>query len=75
MKLLLENWRKLLEGEVIDFPIQVSVSEDDMQEVIKLENDVAELLADIFGNQVEIPIDVMERMEDLINEVEEALKK
>tara|TARA_R110000824_G_scaffold248837_16_gene437859 strand:+ start:370 stop:597 length:228 start_codon:yes stop_codon:yes gene_type:complete len=75
MKLLFENWRKLLEGEVIDFPVQVSVSEDDMQEVIKLENDVAELLADIFGNQAEIPIDVMERMEDLINEVEEALKK
>ena len=75
MRLIMENWRKLLEGEVIDFPVQVSVSEDDMQEVIKLENDVAELLADIFGNQAEIPIDVMERMEDLINEVEEALKK
>ena len=46
-----------------------------MQEVIKLENDVAGLLADIFGNQAEIPIDIIERMEDLINEVEEALKK
>ena len=48
---------------------------DDMQEVIKLENDVAGLLADIYGNQAEIPIDIIERMEDLINEVEEALKK
>jgi len=65
----------LPEGEVIDFPVQVSVSEDDLQKVIKLENNVAELLAVIFGNQAEIPIDVLDRMEDLINEVEEALKK
>ena len=65
----------LPEGEVIDFPVQASVSEDDLQKVIKLENNVAELLAVIFGNQTEIPIDVLERMDDLINEVEEALKK
>jgi uncharacterized protein YpmB len=72
---LIEEAMGLPEGEVIDFPVQASVSEDDIQKVIKLENNVAELLAVIFGNQAEIPIDVLERMEDLINEVEGALKK
>jgi len=67
---IIEETMGLPEGEVIDFPVQASVSE-----VIKLENNVAELLAVIFGNQAEIPIDVLERMEDLINEVEGALKK
>jgi len=67
---MIEETMGLPEGEVIDFPVQASVSE-----VIKLENNVAELLAVIFGNQAEIPIDVLKRMEDLINEVEGALKK
>ena len=75
MKLTKQLLREMIEmglpeGEVIDFPVQASVSE-----VIKLENNVAELLAVIFGNQAEIPIDVLKRMEDLINEVEGALKK
>jgi len=65
----------LPEGEVIDFPVQASVSEDDLQNVNELEDNVGVLLAVIFGNQYEIPIGVLDRMEDLINEVEMALKK
>ena len=75
MKLILESWRKLVEGELIDFPTPASVSAGDLQQVIKFEDDVAELLAEIFGNQSEIPLDVLERVDDLINEVEESLKK
>ena len=75
MKFIFENWRKLVEGEVIDFPTPASVSAGDIQQVIKFEDDVAKLLAEMFGNQSEIPLDVIERMNDLINEVEESLKK
>ena len=75
MKLLLENWRKLLEGEVLDFPHQPRISEEDLQRVIALEGRVGELLSELYGNTSEIPIDVMNIMEALINATEESLKK
>ena len=31
MKLILENWRKLLEGDVINFPSKPTASEDDIK--------------------------------------------
>jgi len=75
MKQLLENWRKLLEGEVLDFPHQPKISEEDLQRVIALEGRVGELLSEFYGNTSEIPIDVIEIMETLINIVEESLKR
>ena len=75
MKLLLENWRKLLEGEVIDFPHQLRVSGEDIQRVIALEDGIGKLLSELYGNTSEIPIDVIEIMETLVNAVEESLKK
>ncbi len=78
MKLLLENWRKLLEGEVIDFPTPVpepKVSEEDMQRVIALEADIAGLLTEFYGNIARVPIEVDEALEPIINAVEASLKK
>jgi hypothetical protein len=75
MKLLLENWRKILEGDVINFPSRPTVSQDDIQKVISLEDDIGNLLASIYGNQSEIPIDVIEIMDSLVDAVEESLKK
>ena len=75
MKQLLENWRKLLEGEVLDFPHQPKISEEDLQRVIALEGRIAELLREFYGNTSEIPIDVIDIMEALINATEESLKK
>jgi hypothetical protein len=75
MKLLLENWRNLLEGNVIQFPRQPKISEDDLQRVITFEDALADLLADIYGNQSEIPIEAFERMEELVISVEESLIK
>jgi len=75
MKLLLENWRKLLEGEVIDFPHQLRVSGEDLQRVIVLEARIGKLLKELYGNTSEIPIDVIEIMETLVDTVEESLKK
>ena len=74
MKLLLENWRKLMEGEVIDFPSPSAAPEEPIQRVIKFEGDVAELLAAIYGNQAEIPVEVIEQLEALVNAVERTLK-
>ena len=74
MKLLLENWRKLVEGEVIDFPSQHAATEEPIQRVIKLEGDVAELLAAMYGNQAEIPVEVIDQLEKLVDAVERTLK-
>ena len=74
MKLLFENWRKLMEGEVIDFPSPSAAPKEPIQRVIKFEGDVAELLAAIYGNQAEIPVEVIEQLEALVNAVERTLK-
>ena len=75
MKLILENWRKLLEGEVIQFPQQPKISEDDLQRVMSFEDEIANLLTNIYGNTSSIPINILELMDTLVNSVEETLKK
>lgn len=77
MKLLLENWRKLLEGEVVDlFPGESPIEhEENTQRVIVLEDTIAKLLEDLYGNQSEIPIDVLVQMEGLVNAVGRTLPK
>ena len=75
MKLLMEQWRKLIEGEVIDFPQPSKVSDKDIQRLIVLEDILGKFLEKFYGNQSEIPIEVLERMEELVNSVEESLKK
>ena len=75
MKLLLENWRKLLEGEVVQFPQQPKISEDDLQRVINFEDEIANLLTNIYGNTSSIPINILELMDTLVTSVEETLKK
>ena len=77
MKLLLENWRKLLklkEGEVIQFPRQPKISEGDLQLVIQIEYQVAERLAELHGNMASIPIEKLEQLEQLMDNLEELLK-
>ncbi len=75
MKLLLENWRKLLEGEVIPFPSVPEVSEDDMLMVTTFEGEIGDMLGEIYGNQSEIPLNVIEIFDSFINAVEESLKR
>lgn len=75
MKLLMENWRKLIEGEVIDFPLSPAATEEEpIQRVVKFEDDVAELLAAMYGNQAEIPIEVIDQLEAIVDAVERTLK-
>ena len=64
-----------MEGDVINFPSRPTVSQDDIQKVISFEDDIGNLLASIYGNQSEIPIDVIEIMDSLVDAVEESLKK
>jgi len=75
LKLLFENWRKLLEGEVLDFPHRPKVSEEDLQKVIALDYSLRELLKELYGNISEIPIDVDRTMDALVNSVEASLTK
>ena len=81
MKDLFENWRKLGEGEVIPFPTkdpepvsppEPAIPAEDVERIIDLENNVARLVSDLHGNQAEIPIDVLERMEDLLLSIEDS---
>ena len=75
MKLLMENWRRLLEGEVIPFPSAPEVSEDDMLMVTTFEGEVADMLGEIYGNQSEIPLNVIEIFDSFVNAVEESLRR
>tara|TARA_Y100000034_G_scaffold115794_1_gene153395 strand:+ start:51 stop:281 length:231 start_codon:yes stop_codon:yes gene_type:complete len=76
MKLLLENWRKLLkEGDVIQFPHQPRISEDDLQFVIQLEEQIAQRLAALHNNMASIPPEDIEKLEQILLDVEGLLKK
>ena len=69
MKLLFENWRRLLEGEVIQFPHQPKVSEEDIQFVIDIEYQIANRLEALHGNISEIPVEKLERLDEIMNEI------
>ena len=75
MKLIIENFRKLMEGEVIQFPQEPKTSHEDIQKIIKLESVIGDELGKIYGNQSSIPIEVIDSMEQFINLVEGTLKK
>jgi hypothetical protein len=75
MKLLLESWRKLLEGEVIDFPHQPKISEADLQFIIMVEDSSTQRLKDAYGNISEVPIEKFEQLDEIMNDLEELLKK
>ena len=81
MKNLFENLRNMEEGEVIPFPTRTpepveppepAISSEDVGRIIDLEDNVAKLLGDLYGNQSDIPIDVLERMEDLLLSIEDS---
>ena len=75
MKKLFENWRKLVEGDVIPFPRKPKISDEDIQRLLAVENEVADLVAKLYGGHGEIPVDIIEQMEELINSIEESLKR
>jgi hypothetical protein len=76
LKHLFENWRKHLdEGEVIPFPSAPKVSEDNMLMVVTFEGEVADMLKEIYGSQMNIPLNVIEIFDSFINTVEESLKE
>ena len=75
MKKLFESWRKLVEGVVIEFPKKPRVSEEDTQRLLAVENEVADLVAKLYGGHGEIPVEIIEQMDELINSIEESLGK
>ncbi len=75
MKLLLENWRKLLEGEVIQIPRRPKISEDNLQYVIQLEDTISQKLANMHHNMASIPVEKIEKLEQIMNDIEELLKE
>ena len=85
MKRLLENWRKLLEGDVIDIShllpqepeIDYGPSEEEqesIQLVIKIEDMAANRLAELHGSHTEIPIEKINILERIIDDLEGLLK-
>jgi len=75
VKLLLENWRKIVEGEVIDFPRQPKTSEANVQFVIFIDNAVSRRLGDIYGNISQVPQEKWDKLDGLMDELEELLKE
>jgi|15BtaG_2_1085339.scaffolds.fasta_scaffold00763_18 hypothetical protein len=79
-----ENWRRFTEGEVIElYPKSKDseVSQDEMDKVIDyealevLEGTMFDLLGKLYGNQSEIPLYVIERMDALVTSVEKSFNK
>ena len=75
MKLIMENWRKLLEGDVIHFPHQPKISEEDLQFVIQLEDQIAQKLAAAHGNIASIPVKDIDKLDQILNDLEKLLKR
>jgi len=75
MKFLLENWRKLLEGDVIQFPQQPKISDENIQFVIMVDSSLQRRLEAIYGGLEEIPIEKIEKIDELMNALENLLKK
>jgi len=75
MKLLLETWRKVVEGEVIDFPQQPKTSEANVQFVVFVDNAMEKRLKDIYGNITQVPPEKWEKLDGLMDELEELLEE
>ena len=75
MKLLLESWRKIVEGEVIDFPRQPKTSEANVQFVIFVDNAMQKRLKDIYGNISQVPPEKWEKLDGLMDELEGLLEE
>ena len=75
MKLLLETWRKVVEGEVIDFPQQPKTSEANVQFVVFVDNAMQKRLKDIYGNISQVPPEKWEKLDGLMDELEELLEE
>jgi hypothetical protein len=75
VKLLLENWRKLLEGEVIQFPRQPQISEADLQFTLMVEDSMLRRLEAIYGDISKDNIEKFEKLNEIINEMEKLLRK
>jgi len=75
MKLLLETWRKVVEGEVIDFPQQPKTSEANVQFVVFVDNAMQKRLKDIYGNITQVPPEKWEKLDGLMDELEELLEE
>ena len=75
MKLLLENWRKIVEGEVIDFPQQPKTSEANVQFVVFVDNAMQKRLKDIYGNISQVPPEKWEKLDGLMDELEGLLEE
>tara|TARA_R110000824_G_scaffold197409_19_gene380919 strand:- start:1078 stop:1332 length:255 start_codon:yes stop_codon:yes gene_type:complete len=78
MKILLENWRKLLEGDVIKGPWSKREEDDKVPEhvtrALLFEDAIVDLLKDVYGTQWDaIPIDVTDIVDSLVNIVENDL--
>jgi len=75
MKQLLENWKKILEGDVVQFPgNDVPPQEVSLDYVMRLEDELAQRLAKTYGNQSEIPIEKLQMLERIVDDVEQLLK-
>jgi hypothetical protein len=75
VKLLLENWRALLEGDVIPFPQQPKISEEDLQFVIMVDSSLQRRLEASHGGIDEIPIEKIYKIDELMDALENLLKK
>ena len=73
MKITKEKLIQMIKEEVIDLGKYRDNKEATVQKSIKLEEEVAEIVAELYGGHQYIPVEVIEKMEELIDLVEGSL--
>tara|TARA_R110002060_G_scaffold38605_1_gene49865 strand:+ start:82 stop:303 length:222 start_codon:yes stop_codon:yes gene_type:complete len=73
MKITKEKLIQMIKEEVIDLGKYRDNKEATVQKSIKLEEEVAEIVASLYGGHQYIPVEVIEKMEELIDLVEGSL--
>lgn len=75
MKKLLENWRKLLEGEVIDFPQKASLSDDNIALINDAEDKIFKIIDNVYRqNYTDMPVEIIDMVSAVLNKMDETLK-
>lgn len=76
MKKLFEGWRKLLEGDVIDFPQNPKLSDENVVLINDAEDKIFKIIDSIYKqNHTDIPVEIIELVGDVLDKMDDTLKK
>ena len=70
MKFLFENWKKFLEGKVIQGPWEDSPDEPTVEFVNSLEDQIQNKLVEQYGEITRVPQEQLEQLDIIMNDID-----